>query len=97
MRFKYKNNYYEVVELFEPNRNETFDIIAIFKINFLVYTPTENIILDGNQYDDIDAEENSDIIEKLELVDYFYGAINYEDNEEGLISECRDIIMSKEI
>ena len=32
MRINYKNKVYELAELTEPNKNETFDIIAIFEV-----------------------------------------------------------------
>lgn len=32
MRINHKNKVYELAELTEPNKNETFDIIAIFEV-----------------------------------------------------------------
>lgn len=34
MTLKYKGKTYELVELYEPNKNETYDIIAIFKTTY---------------------------------------------------------------
>lgn len=98
MRFNFEDNIYEITELFEPNKNETLDIIAIFKVKFFQpISMTEEVELDAKDIDDIDGGESSDIEERYEFVDYFYGASNYEDDELGLKLEVEDIIRCKNI
>ena len=69
MRFNYKDNDYELTELYEPNSNETFDIIAIFRIKYCIWQEMELIEVSKEVY-----ERFYDNFEKLEFVDYFYGA-----------------------
>lgn len=78
MRFTHKNIDYEIAELHEPLKNETFDIIAIFKINYYNWKGVELVEATKDKFD----------IEKLEFVDYFYGALFLEDEKE-LIEEVK--------
>ena len=84
MRFNYKNNDYELAELTEPNKNETFDIIAIFKIKYYVWEGLELKEVSKDVYDKTD-----DNFEKMEMVDYFFGA---DDEDDVLISTAKEII-----
>lgn len=84
MKFNYKNNYYELAELTEPNKNETFDIIAIFKIKYCVWEGLELKEVSKDVYDKTD-----DNFEKMEMVDYFYGS---DDEDDVLISTAKEII-----
>lgn len=84
MRFNYKNNDYELAELTEPNKNETFDIIAIFKIKYYVWEGLELKEVFKDVYDKTD-----DNFEKMEMVDYFFGA---DDEDDVLISTAKEII-----
>ncbi len=38
MKFTYKNIDFELCEMVEPNSNTTFDIIAIFRVKYVVIT-----------------------------------------------------------
>lgn len=68
MRFNYKNNDYELAELKEPNERTTFDIIAIFRIDYCIWQGENLVSVDKKTY-----EESEDHFEKLIFVDYFYG------------------------
>lgn len=81
MRISYRGNEYELTELYEPNSNATFDIIAIFRVQYCVWSGLNLIEVSKDLYDKTD-----DKMEKLSFVDYFYGA---EDFEENLIEEAK--------
>lgn len=84
MRFNYKDNDYELTELKEPNKDETLDIIAVFKIKYCIWQNDELVEVTKGVY-----ENSDDKFEKMELVDYFYGA---DDEDEVLISTSKEII-----
>lgn len=68
MRFNYKNKVYELAELTEPNKNETFDIIAIFEIKPCKW--------DGTGTNLVECSNDECEYEKLNFVDYYYGVSN---------------------
>ena len=84
MRFNYKNNDYELTELKEPNKEETLDIIAIFKIKYCIWQNNELVEVSKDDY-----EKSDDNFEKMEFIDYFYGV---DDEDEVLISTSKEII-----
>ena len=85
MRINYKGNDYELTELCEPNANETFDIIAIFRIKYCIWKGSNLVEVSKDVF-----EQTLDNFEKMEFVNYFYGADDdieeiakeYIDNEE---------------
>lgn len=84
MRFNYKDNEYELTELKEPNKNETFDIIAVFKIKYCIWEDGDLVEVSKETY-----EESDEQFEKMEFIDYFYGA---DEEDEALISISKEII-----
>ena len=84
MRFTYKENDYELAELTEPNKNETFDIIAILRVRYCIWVGTSLVEVDKNQYESI-----SDNFEKFEMVNYFYSS---DADDEELIEIAKEYI-----
>ena len=84
MRFNHKDNDYELTELKEPNKEETLDIIAIFKIKYCIWQNNELVEVSKDDY-----EKSDDNFEKMEFIDYFYGV---DDEDEVLISTSKEII-----
>lgn len=84
MRFTYKNNEYELMEMKEPNKNESFDVIAIFQVIYIdsVY----DCKVPKEVYDDC---EDGSVIEKYQPINYFYGADN---EDEELIKIAKEYI-----
>lgn len=81
MRINYEGQEYELTELVEPTNGASFDIIAIFKV---VYRKWDQETL---RFIDYEKDENDDDIEDfLEFVDYFYGA---SDNKDLLIEDTQ--------
>lgn len=80
MEILYKGNYYELVELKEPNEESSFDIIAIFKSRYYKY--------DGDEQINITKEEFEEGIETSwelgEFINYFYGASDQEEMIENI-------------
>lgn len=75
MRFEYKGKEYELAELCEPNKKETFDIIAIMEVKYCIWDNYDDLVeVSKEVYDN-----TSDNFEKFEFVNYFYGT-DYEDN-----------------
>ena len=63
MKFEYKNNEYELMELVEPHKNETFDILAIFKVKY--------VIIDKN-FEKVEVSKNDNYeFEDYEYINYF--------------------------
>lgn len=67
MKFNYKGNDYELTEMVEPYENKTFDILAIFRVKYVI------IDKDLNK---IEVSKN----EEYEFEDYEY--INYFCNQD---------------
>lgn len=78
MRFEYKDKKFELMEMKEPNKNETFDIIGIFKV---VPHRIINNELVKCSWDECEFE-------KYEFVDYFYGVTS----NELIIMDAKEII-----
>lgn len=74
MKFEYKNNEYELMEMNEPHKNETFGIIGIFKVKYVVIENNEKIEVSKNEKYDF---------EDYEYINYF---CNQEDIEENIES-----------
>lgn len=56
MKFTYKNNEYELMEMKEPHNNQIFDMIAIFKVKYVTITKDlEKIEISKNE--DYDFED----------------------------------------
>lgn len=81
MRFNYKNKVYELAELTEPNKNETFDIIAVFEVKPYKW--------DGS--DLVECSNDDCEFEKLSFVGYYYGVSNDPDALTSLAKKCIDI------
>lgn len=86
MKFSYKNNDYELMELCEFNNEDnekySFDILALFRVKYCVSINLENVEISKKE---LNSEEyNSwEIVEEYEFINYFYGASIYE-NEEAI-------------
>lgn len=63
MKFEYKNNEFELMELTEPNQNITFDLIGIFKIKYVIITKELKKI-------EVSKTDNYDFID-YEYINYF--------------------------
>ena len=88
MRMTYKGNDYELTELKEPNRNESFDIIAIFRVDHFIWVYGDLVKVSKEEYEKYDEH-----LEKLRFVDYFYGA---DDEDENLIEMAKEYIDKEE-
>lgn len=87
MRFDYKNKTYELAELKEPNKNETFDIIAVFRVKYCLWT--------GDEFKECSKEEfesSSEGLEKYGFIGYFYGA---DASDEALTRTAKEYIDMK--
>lgn len=77
MRFNYKNNDYILFELKEPNKNNTYDIISIFRVHTFIMKGFDKI-KEISQKEARAEEENIykkglSILETYEYINYFYG------------------------
>lgn len=88
MRFNYKNKDYELAELVEPNKNETFDINAIFELVCCIWKDNDLVQVTKDEY-----EKSNNNFEKLELVDYFYGS---DEDDDSLVSVAKEFIDRRE-
>ena len=70
MKFNYKGNEYELMEMNEPYKNETFDIIGIFRVKYVVI---KGDIKQGYKKVEVDKHD------EYEFEDYEY--INYVCNQ----------------
>lgn len=87
MRFTYKGNDYELAELKEPNKNITFDIIAIFKVKYCECVGFELKEVSKETYE---ASDHSFM--DLEYINYFYGTDN---TEEAMVKNAQEYIDRK--
>ena len=70
MTIKYKGNYYELVELKEPQKEQTYDIIGIFKSYYFKEENGKEIPITLEEFEkDFDGQWRLG-----EFIDYFYGA-----------------------
>ena len=79
MRINYKDKVYELAELTEPNKNETFDIIAIFEVKPCKWVGT----------DLVECSKDECEFEKLVFINYFYGS---DEDDESLIEVVKEYI-----
>jgi hypothetical protein len=72
MKFNYKQNDYELMEMIEPHKNETFGILAIFKVKYIKWDEKDDKIevFNGEEYE----------IEEYEFINYFCDQEDEEDN-----------------
>lgn len=63
MKFTYKQNDYELIEMVEPGRSLTFGILAIFRVHYIKWDSNDNKIevLNNEEYD----------MEEYEFINYF--------------------------
>lgn len=72
MKFTYKNIDFELSLMDEPNTNQTFGMIAIFKVNYIKWDEKDN---------KIEVLPNEDFeMEEYEYINYFCDQENDEDN-----------------
>lgn len=80
MKFTYKNNDYELMEMTEPNANITFDLIGIFRVKYVIITKElEKIELSKKDIYDF---------EDYEYINYFCGC----DDDNKLIEIAKQYI-----
>lgn len=72
MKFSYKNYDFELSLMDEPNTNQTFGIIAIFKVNYIKWDENDNKI-------EVLPNEIFEM-EEYEYINYFCDQENDEDN-----------------
>ena len=72
MKFTYKQNDFELALLDEPHNNQTFGILAIFRVKYIKWDKKGNHIevFNGEEFD----------IEDYEYINYFCDQENNEDN-----------------
>lgn len=56
MKFEYKNQEYELMEMTEPYKNETFAIIGIFRVRYVIITKDAKKI-EVSKHDNYDFED----------------------------------------
>lgn len=93
MNFIYKNNDFMICELKEINKNTSFDIIAIFKINTFImngFQKIKKISLDEARKNEKEIyKNNNDIISEYEFINYFY---EVDEENETLINTSKKYI-----
>lgn len=63
MKFTYKNIDFELCEMVEPYTNQTFDILAIFKVKYVII---------NKDFEKIEVSKNEDYeFEDYEYINYF--------------------------
>ena len=72
MKFSYKNYDFELSLMDEPNKNETFGTIAIFRVHYIKWDENDNKI-------EVLPNENFEI-EEYEYINYFCDQENDDDN-----------------
>lgn len=72
MKFSYKNYDFELSLMDEPNKNETFGILAIFRVKYVKWDENDNKI-------EVLPNENFEM-EEYEYIDYFCDQENDDDN-----------------
>ena len=75
MRIAYNNKQYELVELNDIHNTSSYDIVAIFEVQYTYYQGGEKHLVSEEDFLAQDDNENSPIInEELVFIQYFYGA-----------------------